>query len=115
MITKTFAMETKRLIIGLLAISALGIVSLPARADDAVIQDSVQDSYNEGYGNTSIQNSAQRSQINRRSRDEYGNYDDSDTGVVQNNDQICTQYGEDNLCVQNTDQDSRIHERGSHY
>lgn len=40
--TKTFAIVTKRLIIGLFAISALEVVSQPTRADDAVIQDSTQ-------------------------------------------------------------------------
>ena len=105
-------MGTKRLIIGLLAISALGVVSLSARAgDDAVIQNSVQETINTGDGNTSIQNSNQESRINRNSRNEYGNYDDSDTGVVQSNDQYCDQLGEDNLCVQNTDQRSSVRER----
>ncbi len=40
--TKTFAIVTKRLIIGLFAISALEVVSQPTRADDTVIQDSTQ-------------------------------------------------------------------------
>jgi hypothetical protein len=114
--TNTFTIGTKRLIVGLLAISALGVVSLPARADDAVIQDSVQETYNTGEGNTSIQNSNQESRIERRSRDEYGNYEDSSSGVVQKNAQYCDQYGADNLCAQNTDQRSNVrHERRTRY
>lgn len=113
--TKTFAIGTKRLIIGLFAISALGVVSLPTRADDAIIQDSAQETINTGEGNTSIQNSNQESRINRSSRDEYGNYDKSDAGVVQSNDQYCDQLGEDNLCVQNTDQRSNVREHRSRY
>ncbi len=113
--TKTFTIVTKRFMIGLLTISALGVISVPTRADDAVIQDSTQETINTGEGNTSIQNSDQRSQIDRRSRDEYSNYDDSDAGVVQTNDQYCDQLGEDNLCAQNTDQRSEIRERRSRH
>ena len=113
--TKTFAIGTKRFVIGLCAISNLGFFALPTRADDAVIQDSTQETINTGEGNTSIQNSNQESRIDRRSRDEYGNYDSSDAGIVQTNDQYCDQLGKDNLCVQNTDQRSDVRERRSRY
>ncbi|MGK7938357.1 MAG: hypothetical protein AB4206_21540 [Xenococcaceae cyanobacterium] len=110
--TKTFTIGTKRIVIGLLAIATVGVVSLPVRADDAVIQDSVQEAINTGEGNTSVQNSYQDSRIERKSRNRYGDYDDNSTGVVQSNDQYCDQLGEDNLCVQNTDQRSNIrHQR----
>ena len=113
--TKTVTMGTKRFILGLLAISALGVVGLPVRADDAVIQDSIQRSVNTGDWNTSIQNSYQESRINRRSWRGNRNYDDIDTGVVQRNDQYCDQLGIGNLCVQNTDQRSNIRHHRSHY
>ena len=110
--TKTFAIGTKRIMIGLVAIATVGVVSLPVRADDAVIQESVQEAINTGDGNTSVQNSYQDSRIERKSRNRYGDYDDNSTGVVQRNDQYCDQLGEDNLCVQNTDQRSNIrHQR----
>ena len=111
--TDTWLIGTKRVILGLLTISALGIVSLPARADDGVIQQSIQESVNTGDGNTSIQNSYQESRINRRSRRGSRNYEEIDTGVVQKNEQVCDQLGVENLCIQNTDQRSRIrHRRG---
>jgi len=114
--TQTFAIGTKRFMFGLLAISVLGIVSLPAKADEAVIQDSVQEAVQTGEGNTTILNSNQESQIKRRSRDSYFSDDEGSTGVVQNADQYCDQLGEDNLCVQNSDQRSTIRqERRSRY
>ena len=110
--TKTLTIGTKRIVIGLLAIASVGVVSLPVRADDAVIQQSVQEAINTGDGNTSVQNSSQESRIQRKSRGRYGDYDGDSTGVVQSNDQYCDQLGEDNLCVQNTDQRSNIrHQR----
>ena len=111
--TNPWLIGTKRVILGLLTISALGIVGLPARADEAVIQQSIQESVNTGDGNTSIQNSYQESRINRRSRRGSRNYEEIDTGVVQKNEQVCDQLGGENLCIQNTDQRSRIrHRRG---
>ncbi|VEP15370.1 conserved hypothetical protein [Hyella patelloides LEGE 07179] len=108
--TQTFAIGTKRLIVGLLAISALGAIALPVRADEAIIQESRQESINTGEGNTSVQNSNQESRI-RNSRDGYRRYDDDSTGVVQTNDQFCDQLGEDNVCAQNTDQRTNIRQR----
>ena len=102
---------TKKIILGLLAISALGLVDLPAKADEAIIQDSIQESINTGKGNTSIQNSYQESRINRQNRRGSRNLEEIDTGVVQTNDQYCDQVGRNNLCVQNTDQRSRIRYR----
>ena len=109
--TQAWNIGTKRIILSLLAISTLGFVALPARADDAVIQDSIQESINTGKGNTSIQNSYQESQIYRRNRRGGRNLEEIDTGVVQTNDQYCDQAGRNNLCVQNTDQRSRIRYR----
>lgn len=111
--TKTGIRGTKKVILGLLAISALGLVALPSRADDAVIQESIQQSVNTGNGNTSIQNSFQESRINRRTGKGGRNNQEINTGVVQRNDQFCDQLGEDNVCLQNTDQRSRIRRQRS--
>ena len=110
--TQALTTGTKRIVLGLLAISTVGMVALPVRADDAVVQTSVQESVNTGRGNRSIQNSSQESTI-RRSRRGWSNYDDVSTGVVQDNAQYCDQLGRNNLCAQNTDQRSNIrHHRG---
>ena len=109
--TQPWTMATKRVVLSLLAISTLGFVALPARADEGIIQDSIQESINTGKGNTSIQNSYQESRINRRNRRGGRNMEEIDTGVVQTNDQYCDQVGRNNLCVQNTDQRSRIRYR----
>ncbi len=108
--TKAWTMGTKRVVLSLLAISNLGLVALPARADNAIIQESLQESINTGKGNTSIQNSYQESQI-RRDRRGRGNGEVIDTGVVQRNDQYCDQAGRNNLCVQNSNQHNRIRYR----
>ena len=107
--TNAWVKESQRIILGLLAISAFGVVALPARADDAVIQESIQESINTGNGNTSIQNSYQESRINRRGRKSQRNQ--VDAGVVQKNDQFCDQLGDDNVCLQNSEQHSRIYYR----
>ena len=105
--TNNWIKGSKKIILGLLAISAFGIVALPARADNAVIQESIQESINTGNGNTSIQNSSQRTSINRRSR--RGNRrDEYSSGVVQTNKQMCDQYGDENLCLQNSEQRTRV-------
>ena len=108
----TWFRGSKTLILGLFAISAFGIVASPARADNAVIQESIQESINTGNGNTSIQNSSQRTRINRHSR--RGNRRDKfSSGVVQTSDQYCNQLGDDNLCMQNNQQRTRVrYERG---
>lgn len=103
--TQTFSIATKRIMIGLVTVATLGVISLPLRADDAVIQESVQEAINTGEDNTSVQNSYQDSRIERKSRNRYN---DNDTGVVQRSDQYCDQYGANNLCAQNTEQRSNI-------
>ncbi len=110
--TNAWVRGTKRVILGLVAISAFGIVASPVRADNAVIQESIQESINTGNGNTSIQNSSQRTRINRHSR--RGNRRDKfSSGVVQTSDQYCNQLGDDNLCMQNNEQRTRVrYERG---
>ncbi|MDJ0681365.1 MAG: hypothetical protein QNJ18_16015 [Xenococcaceae cyanobacterium MO_167.B52] len=105
--TNNLIKGSKKVILGLFAISAFGIVALPARADNAVIQESIQESINTGNGNTSIQNSSQRTRIERSSRtgkrrDQYS------SGVVQKSEQYCDQLGDENLCMQNNEQRTRV-------
>ena len=109
--TKALTTGTKKIFVGLLAISALGMIASPVSADEAVVQDSIQESVNTGRGNLSIQNSSQESRIYRRGRNRFS--DDVDTGVIQRNNQYCDQLGRNNVCDQNTDQRSNIrHHRG---
>lgn len=105
---QSLTIGTKRFFFGLLTISALGVLVLPARADEAVIQDSVQEAIQTGEGNTTILNSTQESRINRNSRGRYSRQEQGSTGVVQRTGQYCDQAGFDNLCVQNSEQRSNI-------
>ena len=105
--TNAWIRGTKRVILGLVAISAFGIVASPARADNAVIQESIQESINTGNGNISIQNSSQKSRINHRGR--RGNRREQvSSGVVQKSEQYCDQLGDENLCMQNNEQRTRV-------
>ncbi|WP_009545869.1 hypothetical protein [Crocosphaera subtropica] len=88
----------KRSIISLLALSTIGLLTLPALADDATIQRSDQVSTQEGNRNTAIQDSSQ-SNINR-GRNRRG----EDTGTVQESYQDTLQQGSDNVSVQESDQ-----------
>ena len=108
----------KRAVFALLAISSVGLSIAPAKADDAIIQDSVQESVVTGNDNLSIQNSNQTNQqyseyrdrgYGRRGHNEYG--DNSSTGVVQRSDQYCDQLGEYNTCVQDAQQSNSSYTR----
>ena len=109
----------KQTVFALLAVSTIGLMASPAKADDALIQESVQESVVTGRDNISIQNSNQshqqyteyrdRGNYNRHHRDNYNS--DSSTGVVQRSDQYCDQVGEYNTCVQDAQQSSSTHTR----
>ena len=106
----------KQTVLAILAISTVGLVTAPAKADDALIQESVQESVVTGNDNISIQNSNQRNQQSTEYRDYgrhgYGNYkDDSSTGIVQRSSQYCDQLGEYNTCVQDAQQSNSSHTR----
>lgn len=111
--TQTFAHNSKQIIFALLAISTVGIVAHPAQADDAVIQESIQESIVTGQDNVSVQNSNQTNQqyTEHRDRGRYSHYDygrggeaESSTGIVQRSDQYCDQVGESNTCIQDAQQ-----------
>ena len=111
---------SKQTVFALLAISTVGLLASPAKADNALIQESVQESVVTGRDNISIQNSNQSHQQYTEYRDRSNNYNrhhrdnynsDSSTGVVQRSEQYCDQVGEYNTCVQDAQQSSSIHNR----
>ena len=98
--------NSQKIVFSLLAIASLGLTPLSAKADDALIQESFQESYTTGVGNVSVQNSRQlnRQSSEYRGRNRYYRGSDNNTGVVQRTQQLCDQYGESNVCVQNGEQ-----------
>ena len=114
-----FSHNSKQVVFTLLAISTIGLVVSPAKADDALIQESIQESVITGSDNVSVQNSNQRNQqyTEYRNRAGYGRYgydnyeDQGNTGIVQRSDQFCDQLGEYNTCVQDAQQSNVSHTR----
>ena len=111
--TQTFARNSKQVLFALLAVSTVGILAHPAQADDALIQESVQESVVTGRDNVSVQNSNQSNTqyTEYRDRSHYSYYDNGgneinsgSTGIVQRSDQYCDQVGEFNTCVQDAQQ-----------
>ena len=89
-------MFKKTYTLALLGVAALGLVSLPAQADTAVVQQSTQELYIEGAGNEGAQVSEQLSihhRVNAGRRR-------SSTGVVQDVYQGASVVGEDNEAYQ---------------
>ncbi|MDJ0703338.1 MAG: hypothetical protein QNJ46_08665 [Leptolyngbyaceae cyanobacterium MO_188.B28] len=102
--------------LGLLSLAALGLVSLPAQADTAVVQQSTQDLYIYGEGNSGTQVSEQiniHQRVNTHGRR-------SNTGIVQDVYQGATVVGEDNDAYQGnsqinvTEEVNRTHNRRHH-
>ncbi len=85
---------------GLFTLAALGMVSLPALADTAVVQQSTQDLYIYGEDNNGTQVSEQ---INMHHRVNTGGRH-SNTGVVQDVYQGASVIGEDNDAYQGNSQ-----------
>jgi hypothetical protein len=109
-----FSQNNKQVVFALLAIATLGLMTSPVKADDAVIQESIQESVITGNDNVSVQNSNQRNRQVTESRDYrsgYDNYQESNTGIVQRSDQFCDQLGEYNTCVQDAQQSNSTHTR----
>ena len=103
-------MLNKAFALGLLSIAALGVISLPAQADTAVIQEATQDLYIDGWDNDADQVSEQRS--SHRSDD--ADRSRSSIGVVQDAYQGATVYGEDNDAYQENRQINRVRIRRGH-
>lgn len=95
-------------LVGLMAATSFGILSLPAKADE-INQDSVQTTRQEGVGNTSVQQSTQNADIDKSER-RFGRRDaGSGRDVInQRNDQLTDQFGDGNTSVNQNTQDARI-------
>lgn len=111
MMNKHFRLS--KTVLALIAVSTVGL-SLPVRADEALIQETVQESYTTGEGNVSVQSSSQQNrQYSEKGRH---NYRDRDSvGIVQRSDQFCDQYGEGNVCVQDAQQRNTSRQRRSRF
>ena len=98
--------NSQKIVFSLLAIVAVGFTPISAKADDALIQETLQESYTTGVGNVSVQNSHQQNRQYSSYRDRYGYFkkDTNNTGIVQRSQQLCDQLGEENVCVQNSEQ-----------
>lgn len=115
MMHKQFSFSLSKTILAFLAVSTVGLVSLPAQADEALIQETVQESYTTGVGNVSVQSSSQQ---NRQYTDTRGRHiyrDSNNVGIVQRSQQLCDQFGEANACVQDSQQRNSNHQRHSRY
>ena len=113
-----FANQSKRIVFAFLTVSTVGILAYPAQADNAVIQESVQESVVTGQDNVSVQNSNQSNRQHteyrdRYSRSGYGKSEADSTGIVQRSDQYCDQVGEYNTCVQDASQSNHSTSRRS--
>lgn len=106
-----FTNNTSKAIFSLLAFSTISLLSAPAQADDALIQETVQESVITGNDNLSIQNSSQQNRQSSVYRDRYKYGQEDNTGIVQRSEQFCDQYGEFNTCVQNAKQGNVSHSR----
>ena len=91
----------KKLTMVMLAFSAIGLVVSPSevKADTANIQESIQESYIEGDGNRTIQDTRQRIDQRRGRRGSVGN--------VQTSDQYSDVYGNDNVTREKVRQTNR--------
>ena len=97
-------------IFALLALSTVSLIALPAQADEALIQESFQQSVTTGSDNLSVQNSNQQNRQSSVERgDRYKTGKTESVGIVQRSEQLCDQYGEFNTCVQNTKQGNVSH------
>lgn len=109
--------NTQKIVFGLLAIATVGLTPLSAKADEALIMESAQESYTSGVGNVSVQNSRQLNQQRNDYRGRHGAYrsKNNNIGIVQRSQQLCDQVGEDNVCVQNAEQRNTSRTRRSRW
>jgi hypothetical protein len=110
-----FSNHTAKAILALLAVSTIGLVSSPAKADDALIQENVQRSVTTGSNNLSVQSSRQHNRQVNTYGSPYGTTNNNNTGVVQRTEQSCDQFGEFNTCVQDARQNNISHNRNVHH
>ena len=96
-------------IFALLALASVGLISLPAQADEALIQETFQQSVTTGNDNLSVQNSNQQNRQSSVYRDRHRVGTSESVGIVQRSEQLCDQYGAFNTCVQNAKQGNVSH------
>ena len=106
-----FANKASQAILALLAISTIGLAVSPAKADDALIQETIQRSVTTGSDNLSVQSSSQHNRQSNTVRDRHNYKNNSNAGVVQRTEQSCDQFGEFNTCVQDSRQSNASHNR----
>jgi len=113
---KTTAKSGKLLqtaLIGLVTAAGLGLIALPAKADE-INQGSVQTTRQEGYNNTSVQQSNQNAQI-KKDRVRVGrpvSEERSEKDVInQGSDQLTDQVGDTNTSVIQNDQNATLEKR----
>lgn len=108
--TQIFANRSKQILFAFLATATLVAIASPAQADDALIQESIQESLVTGEDNVSVQNSNQTNNQYTESRQRgrgyygYGERESGSTGIVQRSNQYCDQVGAANTCVQDAQQ-----------
>jgi|GEM_PF-4378492 len=87
-----------KILLGLLSFTALGLASLPARAeynnDTAIIQDAVQESIITGDDTSTYQTTIQKNRVYQRGRVR------GDSATVQTSNQKCDVLGSRSLCDQ---------------
>jgi len=112
-----FTVNSQKIVFSLLAIATLGFTPLSAKADEALIQESFQDSYTSGVGNVSVQNSRQLNHQRNDYRGRHGAYrvKHNNIGIVQRSQQLCDQVGEENVCVQDAEQRNSSRTRRSRW
>jgi hypothetical protein len=93
----------KKVIFSLVAMSFLGMVVLPANADEANVQNSSQTVTQDGYGNTAVQATDQQIQSNSTSNG-WDSGSNGSTGNVQQVVQDALQRGVGNVSGQSTQQ-----------
>ena len=108
--TQTFANYSKQILFAFLATTTLMSIAPSAQADEAIIQESIQESLVTGEDNVSVQNSNQTNHQYNEYRERgrghygYGRRESGSTGIVQRSDQYCDQVGAANTCVQDAQQ-----------
>lgn len=113
MFNKQFVFQTPKAILTVLAVSTIGLTAIPAQADEALIQETVQESYTTGADNVSVQSSSQQ---NRQYSNTRGRYRDrNNVGIVQRSQQLCDQLGEGNACIQDAQQRNTSRQRHSRH
>lgn len=96
-------------LIGLVTAAGLGLIMLPAKADE-INQGNMQTTGQDGYSNTSVQQNTQTGEI-KETETRFGRPDRRErdrNSINQGNDQLTDQYGDNNTSVNQNTQDAKI-------